>query len=177
MTYHEAAFLRAKFTYGQELPMQTIDPHPHLTVFFAIWAAVGPLTGILIGHLLTRSWQRKQWLLDNKKGEYRELLAILTRAYGTILRLQAPGRPRDADDERELSEAHLVALSVIRDRLFISRAPTLMRVLKLWQEATHVFESDGDFLAFRESYNNIHATIIGAADRDLGFSKGFSGQK
>lgn len=35
--------------------MTPVDPHPHLTLFFAIWAAVGPLAGILIGHFLTRN--------------------------------------------------------------------------------------------------------------------------
>jgi hypothetical protein len=92
-----------------------------------------------------------------------------------VIRLEAPGRPRDSDDQRELDDAHLAALAVIRDRLFIARSPTLMTVLKTWQAATTRFADDGDFLAFRESFNNLHAAIIGAADRDLGLGKrGFS---
>ena len=45
--------------------------------FFAIWAAVGPLVGVVVGGFLTAWWQRRQWILDNKAREYREALDAL----------------------------------------------------------------------------------------------------
>jgi membrane protein YqaA with SNARE-associated domain len=58
--------------------MTEVPPFPRwLTLTFATCGAIGSLVGVVIGHLLTRSWQHKQWLLDNKKQEYRELLSNL----------------------------------------------------------------------------------------------------
>ncbi len=37
------------------------------------WGVVGPLVGVVIGAWLARSWQRKHWLLESKKAEFREL--------------------------------------------------------------------------------------------------------
>jgi hypothetical protein len=60
--------------------MQEVQLMPlWVTVFITIWAAVGPLAGILIGHYLTRSWQRTQRIADNRKEEYRRVLAALNR--------------------------------------------------------------------------------------------------
>ena len=49
------------------------------TLSLAVWAAIGPLAGILIGHYLTRSWQREQRIADDRKAEYRRLLAALNQ--------------------------------------------------------------------------------------------------
>src|SRR4249920_2709756 len=65
-----------------------------LTLFFTIWAAAGPLVGILIGHYLTRSWQRTQWIADNQKEEYRRLLTALHR----LNLLIADGKPLMGQD-------------------------------------------------------------------------------
>lgn len=40
----------------------------------------GALVGIVIGHFLTRNSQHKQWLLDNRKEEFRQLVSALTEA-------------------------------------------------------------------------------------------------
>lgn len=50
-----------------------------MTLILAIWAAVGPLVGIAIGHYLVRSWERKRWLADNRKEEYRRVLAAVNK--------------------------------------------------------------------------------------------------
>jgi hypothetical protein len=48
-----------------------------MRVFLNIWAAVGPLVGVALGSWLATKSQRKHWLLDNKRAEYRKLLATL----------------------------------------------------------------------------------------------------
>jgi hypothetical protein len=49
------------------------------TLIVAGLGIAGTLGGILVGHLLTRSWQQRQWLLDNRRQEYREVLnAVIT---------------------------------------------------------------------------------------------------
>jgi hypothetical protein len=42
------------------------------------WSAAGPLVGVLVGSWLTTWTQRKHWLMDNKRAEYRKLLSTLS---------------------------------------------------------------------------------------------------
>jgi hypothetical protein len=50
-----------------------------VTVLVYIWAPIGPIVGILIGHVLLTSWERKRWLADNRKDEYRRVLIALNK--------------------------------------------------------------------------------------------------
>jgi hypothetical protein len=50
-----------------------------VTLILAIWAAIGPLAGIGIGHYLVRSWERRRWLVENRAEEYRKVLGGLSR--------------------------------------------------------------------------------------------------
>ena len=104
---------------------QMPDPHPHLTLFFAVWAALGPLTGLLLGHLLTRSWDRKRWLLDSRKQEFKELVSLMTAdAVAHIhftVDLQSSNHSRAADRIAILDELHDAALRALNDRIYIDR--------------------------------------------------------
>jgi len=56
-----------------------VDPNI-ITLAVATVGIAGTLCGVLIGHFLTRSWQRKQWLQDRRKEEFRELMTYLLKA-------------------------------------------------------------------------------------------------
>jgi hypothetical protein len=64
------------------------------------WAAVGPLIGVLVGAYLTGRRQKRDWLADNKKEEYRELLSAMTKALSINLQLYVLGLGLDSDDQR-----------------------------------------------------------------------------
>jgi hypothetical protein len=80
-------------------------------VLVRAWSGIGPLIGALIGSWLTRSWQRKQWLLESKKAEYRELLSVLSQSAHCILNnsphltVQGMGTLKSGEQERESDEA------------------------------------------------------------------------
>jgi hypothetical protein len=46
----------------------------------SIWTFAAALVGIAFGSWLTVKNQRKQWLLDNKRAEYRKLLTTIADA-------------------------------------------------------------------------------------------------
>jgi hypothetical protein len=57
------------------------------TTLITAWGCVGPLVGILIGHHLLQSRERKKWLAENNVEEWRELMSRLTASYATIARI------------------------------------------------------------------------------------------
>jgi hypothetical protein len=133
-----------------------------------------PLAGIVIGHALTRSWQRKQWVLDNKKQEYRELLTTLTRCHAAITRLTSlvetpmviPDRNRSVD-YNSLVETHAEALNVIRDRIFIADNVKRMDILNRWLQATKLYQEQQDVTAFRTRFEAISDLIVSSSAREL----------
>jgi hypothetical protein len=132
-----------------------------------MWGAIGPLVGILVGHVLSRSWQQKQWMLDRRKEEWRELLTTLTRSFVTICRLTGPMRVLDGDDMRALDEAQTVAQTTIRDRIFIAKELKELKIYETWVGAARAFEKDMIYMPFAEQYAVLNAKIVAAATKDL----------
>jgi hypothetical protein len=85
-----------------------------------VWAALGPLAGILIGHVLTRSWQREQWLLDCRKEEFRELISALTAATVEFLVFHTSKGTTTPQPMDVWLDAQKLAYRVIRDRIYIA---------------------------------------------------------
>ena len=57
------------------------------SVIVRAWSGIGPLVGVAVGAWLTRSWQRKQWTLEAKRTEYRELIGTLSKSVHTLVNI------------------------------------------------------------------------------------------
>src|SRR4029077_15758703 len=106
-----------------------------MRIFLNIWAAVGPLMGVALGGWLTMRNQRMLWILDNKRSEYRKLLSTITRDYTTCMNIYAGRTALSGAEQRRREKAHLEALNVIRDRLFIAKEVSEMDIARKWSEA------------------------------------------
>lgn len=137
------------------------------TLALVLWGVIAPLLGILVGHYLTRSWQQKQWMLDRRKEEWRELLTTLTHSFVTICKLTGPMMVLDRGDMRALDEARTVAQTTIRDRVFISKEVKDLNIYETWVKAARAFEKDMIYIPFAEQYAVINAKIVDAATKDL----------
>jgi hypothetical protein len=132
-----------------------------LTLSFAVWAAVGPLVGLLVGHFLTRSWQKKQWLLDNEKQEYRELLDALSGAYLSLAKTELVRGTDRVRSTPETSEAEDAAYRLLNDRIFIASKLKEENVFEQWTTMYKRFTGGQDtFTEFSSKYTAIHNTII-----------------
>jgi hypothetical protein len=127
---------------------------PRLSLFLGIWAAVGPLVGILVGSYLTTRAQRTYWVLDNKRSEYRKLLTTLTRSYSTIVNLRSQGIV-SGRDEIKCEQMRIAALNVIRDRIFIAKEVKEMGLLEKWAVATHDFNKSRDYELFATQFAKV----------------------
>lgn len=106
------------------------------------WSSIGPLVGVLIGAWLARSWQRKQWLLESKKAEYRELLSGLSESAHYIgnnspnLTVQGMLTVRTGDQERGSAESLTRGFRTIEDRIFIADTVARQRIEERWVSLT-----------------------------------------
>lgn len=144
------------------------DPHPHLTLFFAIWAAVGPMVGLGLGYLLTTRQQRKQWLIDKRREEYRELLGALTGSYMTLMHIseQVEKKQKVQEEISLLGEkAKIEAYRVLRDRIIIADEIMAADTLSAWDTAVTNYLMNLDTFKFANRFSEINATLVHMARR------------
>jgi hypothetical protein len=139
-----------------------------MTIFLNIWAAVGPLLGVALGSWLTTRNQRRQWILDNKRAEYRKLLTTLTDC-GTkfIVFYGAMPAVMEAKEQRMIGETARKSANVIYNRLFVASEMEKLNIDTRWQNAISTLQNSHDGVAFARDLDGIMDDIRRAALKDF----------
>lgn len=155
-----------------------------------LWAAKSPairyfisaLVGSVIGSWITYRWQLRQWKLNSRKEEWRELIGTLTRCAQQIVVAMSTALSTFAA-RAEVSEAQLEGSRVIRDRLFITSVLGTERIQDRWIEIEKLANSaipheavvDPPFKGpvfsvtqFQSKWSALHAKLVALAQKDLG---------
>lgn len=130
-----------------------------VTLIVAGAGICGTLGGIVIGHFLTRSSQRDQWLRDCKKEEFRELLTALADSFRSSITMHS-GAVLDSDAQMKMIESHSNALRVIRSRIFIANTVTELGIELRWAEAIDRHRRTLDVAALSTLYNTLRVKIV-----------------
>ena len=138
-----------------------------MQIFLNVWAIVGPLIGVALGSWLTTRNQRKHWIADNKKDEYRELLRILNTSTKTVSNFHFQAGFRSGEEERKVEEAKDEALIAIDTRLFIRDEIQKIKLRERWLSAIKELETGGHSLAFVRCARGIFGEISNEANRLL----------
>jgi hypothetical protein len=130
-------------------------------------AGLFTLGGVVIGALLTfqltRSWQREQWLLDNRRQEYRELLSSITGAYIAIAHIAETGAVgRTASPEIELiaERAAIESFRTLRDRILIAEEIEFANSLEEWDTAIQNYRRTHDEHTFAQRFFSINKVRV-----------------
>ena len=121
---------------------------------------VGTFVGNLVSFCLTSNLQRKNWVKDNKKQEWRELIDALREA----LRVMAwhydddmPNSSRIAEDHRYREEAMRKGHMAIRDRIFIVKKVQDSGLFEQWVALSK--ECEEADVSFRERPKTLRSFI------------------
>ncbi|MGO9776024.1 MAG: hypothetical protein ACLQGT_13145 [Terracidiphilus sp.] len=105
------------------------------TLALVLWGVIAPLVGILVGHYLSRSWQREQWFRDKRYEDYQAVLSAIVAAYTSIiqvgwadysdLRGEIERGPngitfRKTKRSQEIDVIKADSFRILRDRIFIA---------------------------------------------------------
>jgi hypothetical protein len=120
----------------------------------------------VVGHLLTRSWQREQERLDNKKQEYRELMTAMADAYTQLLRLGSGVVADSREVQAEIDSARFNSHRAIHDRIYIAETIKKMRLFENWTAETTIFVKDQERIRFTERFLKLQAQVREAAIED-----------
>jgi hypothetical protein len=139
-----------------------------ITVGLTVWGVVVPLVALAYGHHLVTASQRKQWVLDNKRQEYRELLSTLSQSAYYILR-NSPHlgfgiiSAKTGEQERKADEADVEARRIIHDRIFIAGTIQDEKILERWQ----LLMAEGNGSKFQSDWRDLHETLLKMARKNL----------
>ncbi|HXM94197.1 MAG TPA: hypothetical protein VOA64_08090 [Candidatus Dormibacteraeota bacterium] len=138
-------------------------PIQWVTVFLGIWAAVGPLVGIYIGHHLLRSQQRRQWLADNRMQEWREIITTLQKSLVLITQFDAARNLSTIEEKKAampaVLDARAAALSVLNNRLFVAKEVRHHKMFDKWKRAVDEFDGHHDAGKFGTLFGELTALI------------------
>jgi hypothetical protein len=141
----------------QEVPLFPL----WVTVFLTIWVPIGPLMGIVVGHYLTRSWQHRQWIADNQKEEYKNLLGGFNRLNMAISMYQVTGTGSLADLKLAMGEIS----SAANTTLFITEFLETTKVIGDLLDASEKLMKGGSFEEYRLHYWKAVNQILEAAKK------------
>jgi len=137
--------------------------------FINVWAAIGPLLGVLVGSWLTMRYQRKLWLLDNRRAEYRKLLSTLSESATQALHAFAietvdPVLPRSS---RRMTSAIAKSVNVIYSRLFIADDIKKLDVMKRWQSTLDALQKERNVITFHKKLDSLMDDLRAVALKDF----------
>jgi hypothetical protein len=118
-----------------------------------VWAVVGPLVGVWVGAYLTGRRQKQEWVADNKKEEYRELVKAITGCLSAYVQVYAVQTLRSGDDERRILGVDANFVEVVRSRLFIGREVRALDV-------------EGRFIKIKQTFREKHIVELFINDTD-----------
>jgi hypothetical protein len=138
-----------------------------VTLVVAVVGIAGTLGGVFLGQHMTQQWQRKQWTLDRRKEEWRELLSALAESLRVQMKVY-PGRVLAPDEQRAIVEAQSNSFRVIRDRIFIASDVAQLDIEIRWSKALMDHNRDLDPKVLGAAYDAIRKEIVKAATIGIG---------
>lgn len=138
-----------------------------LTGVLGVWAAIGPIIGILLGHYLTHSGQHEQWLRDCRKQEFRELLTAFSKCYVTVMLFGRPGVIRNEQEMKDYFDDQREALVTVSDRMYIAEDVGKLDLYRRWTAAVGDFNRDNAHEVFSTRFDEIRLEILRVAHRGL----------
>lgn len=125
------------------------------------WAALGPLVGVLVGAYVANRNQRRQWLMDNRKREYQELITSLTVAAMGQIDQYARGPGNISGEEIEVVNGkYLESIRIIQDRIFIAHELDAMELFDRWGESVKKLQQSHDYDGFENTFGKIKGELI-----------------
>ena len=129
-------------------------------IFMGIWGAVASLVGVRYGQVLARRWQREQFVRENKKQEYRELLRSLALSIAPIIQCEIITDP----EQIKAAIAAENAFHEVREScIFIAEDLNKIQLLDHWNTMLSAFKKNKDREAFMKGYYELSGEIRNSA--------------
>jgi len=133
-----------------------------------IAVAVLPLLGVVLGHRLSRSWQREQWLLDQRVKEFRELLDALAEDLRVATTMHVdPLLWPTMNLPQAVVDAHSNAMRVMQSRIFIVKDLIRVKMEERWSIAVDLHRRTMQIEPLARTFTELRILIVNAARQNV----------
>jgi hypothetical protein len=135
-----------------------------VTVFVAGLGSVTTLGALFLGHFLSRSSQREQWMRDRRQEEFQELLGALAASmYAEVEAMyQSELTPEDREEKRRKTADFF---RVVQTRIFTFADVIRLDLQREWLAAVnaHLMSRPHDLETFEKTYQTLTQRLVDAA--------------
>lgn len=128
---------------------------------------VSALSGVYLGQRMSRTGQREQWLMDERKEEFRELIVGLEESMRSEVEYAIYTSKYTDEERRLLSRKTSDFYTIVRTRIFTANEVKIIDVYERWREALDDHRSEGDIDVLRSRYEALLKDLVDAATAPL----------
>jgi hypothetical protein len=146
-----------------------VTPSDHFAVVATgIFTILGGVIGSVLTYVFTKRLNRTQWLAENKKVEYQQLLSAIHEGFfETLAHRKTQSYLVDEKRDRELILARTKAARTIADRILVASEMVKMNMMNRWTTAEKAFFDTGDILTFEGELDKLSAELRKAAIQEI----------
>jgi hypothetical protein len=137
-----------------------------ITLIVAVVGVAGTLAGVFAGQWMTMWSQRKQWLRDQRRTEFREVMTALTAAVIELQYFYAAGAEPASPQAARSGVLTKKALCTIANRVFIAAEMKRLDIgIKYLKAMKDLRESRQELGTFGDQMDEVIDSIVAAATR------------
>ncbi len=157
------SFIQLALSVFLDCYLEEIMSQATVTLIVAAIGIVGTLGGVWVGHLLSVSRQRKEWLRERRREEFRELMDILVECCMDIGHFRYGFKDENEQAMFEQAEQSNRIYQVLFNRIYIAQDVKRLGLVKQWSEAIKAFRKSNDLEVFGISFRRMRDMVSAAA--------------
>jgi hypothetical protein len=134
-----------------------------VTLIVAIVGIAGTFGSGYFSQRMARHSQREQWLIDQRKEEFRELILALEESMRSEADHSIRTEQYTPDERRQLSRKMSDFYTIVRTRIFTVADVRNIDLDERWSEALGDYRREGDADLFRGKYESLLKALVDAA--------------
>jgi hypothetical protein len=129
---------------------------------------LGTAIGAFLVYRFSQRTQHEQWIRDNRKEEFQELIQALTDEMTALFRRLEMTKNGTITKEvfNDEREKHQIALRVLKNRIFIAKDLKDRNLFDEWGDGLKLVWESGEYHAFEDTYEKIREWIVDRATRE-----------
>jgi len=135
-----------------------------VTVVVASLSIIGTLCGSVVGHFLSRSSQREQWMLDRRREEFQELLGAL--AASMYAEVDAACKSElNPEERKDKTRRTADFFQIVQTRIFTFTDVKRLDLKREWLAAVNAHRTSRpyDLGTFEKTYEELTQRLVDAA--------------
>jgi hypothetical protein len=139
---------------------ERMTPEHSFTLIVSSVGIAGSLGGIFVGNFLSKSSQRRNWILDCRKQEFRELVSALSKATIEQVTFTTSLQSPTPQSMAPWMDTFKIALHTVLDRIYIAKEMKELNVMTRFLEYASALRENKDLEPAHANFEALLREIV-----------------